>query len=101
MLEEPPSDPEALEEGASGPSTATAKPTLLEAPSSPPVDLRQEMFATFERLIRQLLHAPKKAAQFADELDLNQMQTRNWLDRLVAKGVVEKKKSDATYRLAA
>lgn len=101
MLEEPPSDPEALEEGASGPSTATAKSTLLEVPSSPPVDLKQEMFATFERLIRQLLHAPKKAAQIADELDLNQMQTRNWLDRLVAKGVVKKKKSDATYRLAA
>ncbi len=58
------------------------------------------MFATFERLIRQVLHTPKKAAQIADELDLNQIQTRNWLDRLVAKGVIEKKKSDATYRLA-
>lgn len=101
MLEEPPSDPEALGEGASDPSTATAKPTLLEARSSPPVDLKEEMFETFERLIRQLLHSPKKAAQIAGELDLNQMQTRNWLDRLVAKGVIEKKKSDATYRLAA
>lgn len=99
MLEEPASNPEALDEGTSDPSTATAKSTLLEAPSSPPDDLKQEMFATFERLIPQLLHAPKKAAQIADELDLNQMQTRNWLDRLVAKGVIEKKKSDATYRL--
>ncbi|MBG9390508.1 DNA-processing protein DprA [Caenimonas aquaedulcis] len=99
MLEEPASDPEALEEGKSDSSTATAKSTLLEAPSNSPVDLKEEMFATFERLIRQLLHSPKKAAQIADELDLNQMQTRNWLDRLVAKGVIEKKKSDATYRL--
>jgi len=101
MLEEPPSDPEPLEEGASDPSTATAKSTLVEAPSGPPVGLKQEMFATFEQLIRQILHAPKKAAQIADELDLNQMQTRDWLDRLVAKGVIEKKKRDATYRLAA
>lgn len=101
MHEEPPSDPEALKEGASDPSTATAKSTLVEAPSGPPVGLKQEMFATFERLIRQVLHAPKKAAQIADELDLNQMQTRDWLDRLVAKGLIEKKKSDATYRLAA
>jgi len=101
MLEEPPSDPEALEEGASDPSPANAKSTLVEAPSRPPVGLKQEMFATFERLIRQVLHAPKKAAQIADELDLNQMQTRDWLNRLVAKGVIEKKKSDATYRLAA
>lgn len=101
MLEEPPSDPEALEEGASDPSTANAKSTLVEAPSRPPVGLKQEMFATFECLIRQVLHAPKKAAQIADELDLNQMQTRDWLNRLVAKGVIEKKKSDATYRLAA
>lgn len=101
MLEEQPSGPEAVEEGASDPSTATAKSTLVEAPSGPSVGLKQEMFATFERLIRQVLHAPKKAAQIADELDLNQMQTRDWLDRLVAKGVIEKKKSDATYRLAA
>lgn len=99
MFEEPASDPEALEEGKSDPSTATAKSTILEAPSSPPVDLKQEMLATFERLIRQLLVAPKKAAQIADELELNQMQTRHWLDRLVTKGVIEKKKSDATYRL--
>lgn len=101
LLEEPPSYPEALKGGTSDPSTATTKSTLVEARSGPPVGLKQEMFATFERLIRQVLHAPKKAAQIADELDLNQTQTRDWLDRLVAKGVIEKKKSDATYRLAA
>jgi predicted Rossmann fold nucleotide-binding protein DprA/Smf involved in DNA uptake len=101
LLEEPHSYPEALKEGASDPSTATTKSTLVEARSDQPVGLKQEMFATFERLIRQVLHAPKKAAQIAGELDLNQTQTRDWLDRLVAKGVIEKKKSDATYRLAA
>jgi DNA processing protein len=100
ILEELRSNPDALEEGATGPSAANAKSTPVEAPSGPPVGLNREMFATFERLIRQVLLAPKKAAQIADELDLNQMQTRAWLDRLVAKGVIEKKKSDATYRLA-
>lgn len=100
MLEELSNDSEALEEGTSDSSIATVKPTLVEAPSAPPVGLKEEMFATFERLIRQVLHAPKKAAQIADELGLNQMQTRDWLGRLVAKGVIEKKKSDATYRLA-
>ncbi|WP_313238855.1 DNA-processing protein DprA [Delftia acidovorans] len=100
MLEEPPSDPEALGVGASDHSIATAKSTFIEAPSAQPVDLKQEMLATFERLIQQVLDAPKKATQIADELDLNQRQTRDWLDRLIAKGVIEKK-SDATYRLAA
>jgi DNA processing protein len=100
LLEEPLSGPGALEEGASDSLTASAKSTVVEALVGPPADSKQEMFATFERLIRQVLHVPKKAAQIADELDLNQLQTRHWLDRLVAKGVIEKKKSDATYRLA-
>lgn len=100
MLEEPPSGPASLEDGASDLSAAAAKSILVEAPSGPLVGLKQEMFATFERLIPQVLHVPKKAAQIADELDLNQMQTRDWLGRLVAKGLIEKKKSDATYRLA-
>ncbi|MEQ7418674.1 DNA-processing protein DprA [Xanthomonas campestris pv. campestris] len=100
MVKEPPSDSGALQEGAPNSSTTTAKSTLVEATSGPRIELKQAMFATFERLIRQVLHTPKKAAQIADELDLNQIQTRNWLDRLVAKGVIEKKKSDATYRLA-
>ncbi|MXN27542.1 DNA-processing protein DprA [Delftia sp. CH05] len=100
ILEEPPGDRGAFKEDTSDPSAAQ-KLTLVEAPSGPPVGLKHEMFATFERLIRQVLHAPKKAAQIAEELDLNQMQTRDWLNRLVANGVIEKKKSDATYRLAA
>lgn len=101
LLEEPRSDPEALKENVSVPSTATGRSIIAEDPSGPPIDLQQEMLATFEQLIRQVLQAPKKAAQIANELGLNQMQTRDWLDRLVAKGVIEKKKSDATYRLAA
>jgi predicted ArsR family transcriptional regulator len=59
------------------------------------------MFATFERLIPQVLQVPKKAAEIAEELDLNQAQTRDWLARLVAKGVIEKRKGDAAYHLAA
>lgn len=101
MLEELPSGPDSLEDGASNLSASTAKSMLVEAPSGPLLGLKQEMFATFERLIPQVLHVPKKAAQIADELDLNQMQTRDWLGRLVAKGLIEKKKSDATYRLSA
>lgn len=101
ILEEPPSDPGALEQGALDKPDLTAQSTLIEAPSGPPVGMKQVMFATFERLIRQVLHVPKKVAQIADELDLNQTQTRDWLDRLVAKGVIEKKKSNATYRLTA
>ncbi len=61
----------------------------------------QEMFATFERLIRHVLRTPKKVVEIAYELDLHQSQTRDWLERLVARGVVEKKKGDATYRLVA
>lgn len=101
MLEEPLCGPDSLEDGASDLSAATAKSMLVEASSGPLVGLKQEMFTTFERLIPQVLHVPKKAAQIADELDLNQMQTRDWLGRLVAKGLIEKKKSDATYRLVA
>jgi DNA processing protein len=101
MLEEAPSGPDSLEVGTSDLSAAIAKSILVDAPSGPQVGLKQEMFATFERLIPQILHVPKKAAQIAVELDLNQMQTRDWLGRLVATGVIEKKKSDATYRLTA
>jgi len=99
--EELPRDSAALEEGASDSSPVIAESVLLEASSDPASGLKQAMFAAFECLIRQVLHTPKKAAQIADELNLNQTQTRDWLDRLVAKGVIEKKKSDATYRLSA
>jgi DNA processing protein len=101
LLEESSSEPGLFEEAPADAAAPTAERSIVEPPSGAPKDSRQEMFATFERLIRQVLQAPKKAAEIAEELDLNQAQTRDWLERLVAKGVVEKRKGDATYRLAA
>lgn len=101
LLEESSSKPGLLKDTSADAAVPTEKRSIVEPPSGAQKDSRQEMFATFERLIRQVLQAPKKAAEIAEELDLNQIQTRDWLERLVAKGVVEKKRGDATYRLAA
>lgn len=101
LLEDSSSAPGLLTDAPADTAGPTANRAIVDPPSGAPEDSRQEMFATFERLIRQVLQGPKKAAEIAEELDLNQIQTRDWLERLVARGVVEKKKGDATYRLAA
>lgn len=101
LLEESSSELRVLKNAPEDSVVPMVKRTFVELPSDGSKDSRQEIFATFERLIRKVLQAPKKVAEIAEELDLNQTQTRVWLERLAAKGIVEKKKGDATYRLAA
>lgn len=101
LLDESSNELGLLKDAPADAAVSTAKLSIVEPTYVALKDSRQEMFATFERLTRQMLQAPKKAAEIAEELDLNQTQTRDWLERLVAKGVVVKKKGDATYRLAA
>lgn len=99
LLDESSSDPGLLKDAPADAAVQTAKRPLVEPFHGAPKDARLEMLATFEQLIQQVLQVPKKVVDIAEELDLNQTQTRVWLERLVAKGVVEKKKGDATYRL--
>ncbi len=101
LLEELSSEPGLPSDAPRDIEVPTKKRSTVEPPYGSPNDSSLELFATFERLIPQVLKAPKKVAEIAEELDLNQTQTRVWLERLVAKGVVEKKKGSATYRLAA
>ncbi|WP_295759772.1 DNA-processing protein DprA [Undibacterium sp.] len=101
LLEES-ANAQGLPKESSADAAFTTTNSSIVAPSPTALnESRQEMFATFERLIKQVLQAPKKVAEIADELDLNQTQTREWLERLVAKGIVEKEKGKTTYRLAA
>lgn len=99
LLEESHSEPVLLKGTHGDMAAPDAKLPIVEPFYEALKDSRQEMFALFERLIRQMLKTPKKAAEIAEELDINQTQTRAWLERLAAKGVVAKKKGDANYHL--
>jgi len=47
--------------------------------------------------MQRLLRVPMKEAEVATELDVSTAQARQWLSRLVAEGVIEKRKKPIGY----
>jgi predicted Rossmann fold nucleotide-binding protein DprA/Smf involved in DNA uptake len=92
---------------ASLPETAPARQTESEAsapkkdarePADPESTLDQKLFATVRAVIKELLMSkPMKEEEVAAKLDLSRPQARAWLQRLVAEGVLEKRKKPAVY----
>jgi predicted Rossmann fold nucleotide-binding protein DprA/Smf involved in DNA uptake len=89
------------------PETAPARQTESEdsapkedakEPADPESTLDQKLFATVRAVIKELLRrVPMKEDEVAAALDLSRPQARAWLQRLVAEGVLEKKKKPAVY----
>jgi DNA processing protein len=69
-------------------------PNMNVPPSSPPAE---ELFAKVRELLARM-DTPKTEAAVADELRVSKSQAREWLQRLVHKGVLEKLSRPARYR---
>jgi hypothetical protein len=77
-------------------------PTIESAPEKvdevvfTPAD---ELYASVCRAVRAVLAVPKKEAEIADELQVVPKQLKEWLNRMIAEGVVEKVPKKALFRL--
>lgn len=61
---------------------------------NPPTDA---LFEVVRKLLRELLHTPKKDREVAAALDVSPSQAKAWLERLVDEGVLEKRKRPVGY----
>ncbi|MCC7491178.1 MAG: DNA-processing protein DprA [Fimbriimonadaceae bacterium] len=77
---------------------ATAPPTPRPAPAAEPSAAEQVM-TTVRSTCLKLLRTPRSAAEVADQLDVLRPQAQQWLDRLIAEGLVEKKPRPVRYSL--
>ena len=57
----------------------------------------EELYQTIRSLLTHVLVKPKKAMEVATELDVTKRQAEEWLKRLVAEGVLEKRIKSASY----
>ena len=64
---------------------------VSQTADDPTLDLAEKLYRTIRSVVTQLLVEPKKAAEVAGELDVTKRQAEEWLKRLVAEGVVEKR----------
>jgi DNA processing protein len=55
------------------------------------------LFAAVRDVMQQLLRVPMKETEVATELDVSTAQAKQWLSRLVAEGVIEKRKKPLGY----
>ncbi len=69
--------------------------------ANPPTELAplpaDALFAAVRDVMQRLLRVPMKEAEVATELDVSTAQARQWLSRLVAEGVIEKRKKPIGY----
>jgi predicted Rossmann fold nucleotide-binding protein DprA/Smf involved in DNA uptake len=59
----------------------------------------EELYASVCRAVRAVLLVPKKEAEIADELQVMPKQLKEWLNRMVEEGVVEKVPKKTLFRL--
>jgi predicted Rossmann fold nucleotide-binding protein DprA/Smf involved in DNA uptake len=57
----------------------------------------EALFATVREMIRKLLRNPMRDAEVADALDVSNAQSKEWLQRLVDEGVLEKLSKPVRY----
>ncbi len=59
----------------------------------------EELYASVCRAVRAVLVVPKKEAEIADELQVMPKQLKEWLNRMIEEGVVEKVPKKTLFRL--
>ncbi|MYF25199.1 MAG: DNA-processing protein DprA [Nitrospira sp. SB0678_bin_10] len=57
----------------------------------------EELYQTIRSLLTHILVKPKKATEVATELDVTKRQAEEWLKRLVAEGLLEKRTKPVSY----
>lgn len=72
------------------PGLQTGVTTGLQVAESPHPTPAEELYQTIRSLIIRMLVNPRKAAEIAVELNVTKRQAEEWLNRLVAEGVLEK-----------
>ena len=65
------------------------KPGLITG-VTPDLQVAEELYQTMQSLIIHILEKPKKAMEVATELNITKRQAEDWLNRLVAEGILEK-----------
>jgi predicted Rossmann fold nucleotide-binding protein DprA/Smf involved in DNA uptake len=80
---------------AEKPNGPTPPPTEESGPSA-----AQELFDTVRQLLARM-NGPKTEAKIADELGVQKVQVRKWLERLVKEGRLEKLSRPVRYRSTA
>ena len=69
----------------------------LQIADDPTLNLAEELYQTVRSLIIHILVKPKKAAEVATELNVTKHQAEEWLKRLVAEDVLEKRARPVRY----
>ena len=62
----------------------------LQVAEDPVLSPAEELYQTIQSLIIHILEKPKKAMEVAVELNVTKRQAEDWLNRLVAEGILEK-----------
>jgi hypothetical protein len=82
-----------------GPASSTSAPQLELAPNDTTPTPAETLFAAVRVCLPRILTIPKKEAEIASELQVTTTQARDWLQRLVEEGTVEKGPKKSFYRL--
>jgi predicted Rossmann fold nucleotide-binding protein DprA/Smf involved in DNA uptake len=83
-------EPEMEYPAAADPAMEPARASVSEAPAD-------ELFAAVRRILLHLLVVPRKETEIAAELAVSGSQAREWLQRLVAEDLIEKRTRPASY----
>lgn len=75
------------------PAVSVQDARVTEAISTP----ADELFSAVRKILLPLLAVPKKETEIAAELNVSTAQTREWLQRLVAEGTLEKRARPVSY----
>jgi predicted Rossmann fold nucleotide-binding protein DprA/Smf involved in DNA uptake len=90
-------------EPVSPPMNATSPLPEVQAPMKPadesPLSPADEIFSVVRRSISRILAIPKKESEIATELQVTPTQAREWLQRLIDDGAVEKGPKKSLYQL--
>jgi predicted Rossmann fold nucleotide-binding protein DprA/Smf involved in DNA uptake len=78
------------------PSGEITPPLPASETTASPAD---EVFAAVRRSISRVLATPKKEAEIADELQVKSVQVKEWLNRLIEEGIVERGPKKSLYQL--
>jgi predicted Rossmann fold nucleotide-binding protein DprA/Smf involved in DNA uptake len=85
------------EYGAKSASPLTAEPTATPQAETVTTSPADELFAKVKELLQDM-ETPKTEIEVAEELQISRTQAKDWLQRLVAEGVLEKLSKPVRYR---
>ncbi len=76
-----------------------SEPTTLSQTAKSPVSPAEELFAKVKEILERM-ETPKTDAEVAEELNVSKSQAKEWLQRLVSEGVLQKLSKPVRYKAA-